>query len=130
MGPVPTEMDTIKVNKYYIAQGSRLESQLKKFQVMGDYHRNSGALPDPTLAKLSEKLYLVLTEVGSGAEGSPLPPSLCFYELKKDKNQPEIFEQNNEISAQPTFEIKGAEMYLRTDNKNNVFFLTNKGLVS
>ena len=81
-----TTKESIRLKKYWVEKGGRLEQQLKHHQVFyqknGAKHRTSGAMPDPTIAKLAEKSYLILAEQKSDNDRHATSPSLCFYELK------------------------------------------------
>ena len=69
--------------------------------------------PDPTVLKLSEELYLVLTELDKNHI-----PSLCFYRLNV-----------MEIGRTPDFKVPRAELLIGHDG-DNIIFLTNDALLN
>ena len=77
--------------------------------------------PDPTVLKLDEQLYLVLTELDKNRI-----PSLCFYRLDA-----------MEIGRTPDFKVPRAELLIGHDGTNtkickgdNIIFLTNDALLN
>ena len=81
---------------------NQLRYQLLEHKASPDASSQFG-LPEPTIACLDGKEYLVMTILN----GDSMLPSVCFFQIGVESNAGQMT-----VSSEPTFEIEGAEIFL------------------